>query len=293
MAEGNSIELIKLLRERTGAGLMDCKNALAANDNDLDKATDWMRENGLAKAAKKADRIAAEGLAVTKTCPKCGKVVILEVNCETDFVSQSETFHDFVDKLSSNLISLEPTSVEEATEKCADLFSDATVKMGEKISLRRFETIHPEGEEAIATYIHMGGKIAVACVLAHKDEEFGKQIAMHIAANSPSYVSLSDVPDDVREHEREIQLEAAKNDEKLAGKSLEMINRVVEGKVNKTFTEMALECQPFLMDDSKNVGQVLKEHNNAVLKFVRYQVGEGIEKKKDDFVSEVMKEVNK
>ncbi len=292
MAEGNSIELIKLLRERTGAGLMDCKTALAENDNDLDKACDWMRERGLAKAAKKADRIAAEGLAITKTCPKCGKVVILEANCETDFVSSSDAFHEFVDKLASNLIALEPASVEEATEKSADLFSDATVKMGEKIVLRRFETIHPEGEQAIYTYIHMGGKIAVVCVLEHKDDEFGKQIAMHIAANSPQYVSLNDVPSEVRSHEREVQLEAAHNDEKLAGKTEEMVNKVVDGKVNKYFAEIALESQPFLMDDSKNVGQVLKEHNNSVIKFVRYQVGEGIEKRQDDFVNEVMKQVN-
>ncbi len=292
MAEGNLIELIKILRERTGAGLMDCKTALIENDNDLDKATDWMREKGLAKVAKKADRIAAEGLAITKACPKCGKVVILEVNCETDFVSSSEAFHAFADELASKLLAEEPESVEAANEKISDLVSDATMKMGEKISLRRFTIIHPEADEEIGTYIHMGGKIAVAVVLEHKDNELAKQLAMHIAANNPSYISLNDVPSEVIEHEREVQVEAAKNDEKLAGKDPAVLAKIIDGKVKKTFTELSLLDQAFLMDDTKTVGQVLNEKNNRVLKFVRYQVGEGIEKRQDDFASEVMKEVN-
>ncbi len=292
MAEGNLIELIKLLRERTGAGLMDCKGALEANDLDLDKACDWLREKGLAKAAKKADRIAAEGLALTKTCPKCGKVAIYEVNCETDFVSSSDAFKSFADDLGSSLLSNEPADVETASKEAENLFSDATVKMGEKISLRRFEVIHPEGESAIYTYIHMGGKIAVAVVLSSKDDDLGKQIAMHIAANSPKYISTEDIPSDVLSHEREIQLVAAKNDPKLSSRPEEMLNKIIDGKVSKIFQEVTLSEQPFLMDDTKTVGEVLKENKNSVTYFVRYAVGEGIEKRQDNFADEVMSQVN-
>ncbi|MCD8203539.1 MAG: translation elongation factor Ts [Coprobacillus sp.] len=292
MADSNLIELIKLLRERTGAGLMDCKGALEANDLDLDKACDWLREKGLVKVANKADRIAAEGLALTSTCPKCGKVAIYEVNCETDFVSSSDAFKSFAGEIGSNLLANEPSDPESAMKGMESLFSDATVKIGEKLSLRRFEIIHPEGETGIYTYIHMGGKIAVALVLAAKDDELGKQLAMHVAANSPKYVKMEDIPADVLSHEKDIQLEAAKNDPKLSSRPPEMLSKIIDGKVSKIFQEVTLSEQPFLMDDTKTVGEVLKEKNNSVLHFVRYAVGEGIEKKQDSFVEEVMNQVN-
>ena len=283
------IDLIKVLRDRTGAGLMDCKGALLANDCDLDKASDWLREKGLAKAAKKADRIAAEGLALAVVCPKCGKTVVLEVNCETDFVAKGDAFREFVENIAKVILKEEPKDVEAAKALTTELFADATVKMGEKFDLRRF-TILPKENNVIASYIHMGGKIAVAVVLDQADEAFAKQIAMHIAANNPQYKTIEEVPADVRNHELEVQREAAKNDEKLANKPAQVLDKILEGKINKYFAEMTLEAQPFLMDDSKTVGQVLKEHNAKVLAFVRYQVGEGIEKRKDDFASEVMKE---
>ena len=196
---------VKALRERTGAGMMDCKNALAENDGDMEKAIDYLREKGIAKAAKKATRIAAEGI--------------------------------------------------------------------------------------VDSYIHMGGKIAVAVSLSGGDDELAKQISMHIAANNPQYLTVEDVPADVREHEMQVQKEAAKNDEKLANKPAPVLEKILEGKINKYFAEMTLEAQPFLMDDSKTVGQFLKEKGVKVLKFVRYQVGEGIEKRQDDFASEVMSQM--
>ena len=286
MAE-SLIDLIKVLRDRTGAGLMDCKGALLANDCDLDKATDWLREKGLAKAAKKADRIAAEGLALVVKCDCCGKVVVIEVNCETDFVAKGDAFRQLVEETAKVILKNEPATVEEAKELTKDLFADATVKMGEKFDLRRFVIIHKD-ENVIGSYIHMGGKIAVAVLLDKGDDELAKDLAMHIAANNPQYLTIADVPADVREHEMSVQKEAAKNDEKLANKPAPVLEKILEGKINKYFSEMTLDAQPFLKDDSKTVGQLLSEKGVKVLKFVRYQVGEGIEKRKDNFAEEVM-----
>ena len=286
------IDLIKQLRDRTGAGLMDCKAALLNNDEDLDKATDWLREKGLAKAAKKADRIAAEGLALTKTCEKCGKTVILEVNCETDFVAKGDAFKELVENVAGEILKNEPKDVEAAKELTTSLFTDATVKMGEKFDLRRFEVIE-KGNNFVYSYIHMGGKIAVVVVLDKEDAELGKGLAMHIAANNPSYLNTQAIGADAIEHETKIQLEAAKQDPKLAGKPEEMLKKIIGGKVNKYFAEMVLVEQPDLLDteSGKKVGQVLQEKKTNVLKYVRYQVGEGIEKRKDDFASEVMSQM--
>ena len=285
-------DLIKQLRDRTGAGLMDCKAALLNNDEDLDKATDWLREKGLAKAAKKADRIAAEGLALTKTCEKCGKTVILEVNCETDFVAKGDAFKELVENVAGEILKNEPKDVETAKELTTALFTDATVKMGEKFDLRRFEVIE-KGNNFVYTYIHMGGKIAVVVVLDKDDAELGKGLAMHIAANNPSYLDTNAIGADAIEHETKIQLEAAKQDPKLAGKPEEMLKKIIGGKVNKYFAEMVLVEQPYLLDteSGKKVGQILQEKKVNVLKYVRYQVGEGIEKRKDDFASEVMSQM--
>ena len=286
------IDLIKQLRDRTGAGLMDCKAALLNNDEDLDKATDWLREKGLAKAAKKADRIAAEGLALTKTCEKCGKSVVIEVNCETDFVAKGDAFKELVENVAEQILKNEPKDVEAAKELTTGLFTDATVKMGEKFDLRRFEVLEA-GSNFVYTYIHMGGKIAVAVVLDKEDAELGKGIAMHIAANNPAYLDTNAIGSDAIEHETKIQLEAAKQDPKLAGKPEEMLKKIIGGKVNKYFAEMVLVEQPYLLDteSGKKVGQILQEKKVNVLKYVRYQVGEGIEKRKDDFASEVMSQM--
>ena len=290
MAENNLIELIKVLRERTGAGLMDCKGALLANDCDIEKATDWLREKGLAKAAKKANRIAAEGLAIARSCDKCGRTVIVEVNCETDFVAKGDAFRELVDEVAHIIMKNEPATIEEARELTKDLFTDATVKMGEKFELRRFVVLHKE-DGYVASYIHMGGKIAVVVKLDKADEELGKGLAMHIAANNPQYLSLNDIAAEDVQHEKDVQLEAAKNDPKLASKPAEMLAKIIDAKVTKYYSEMVLGSQAYLLDDTKTVAQVLKEKGVNVLKFVRYQVGEGIEKRKDDFACEVMSQV--
>ena len=287
------IELIKVLRDRTGAGLMDCKSALIESNNDIEKATDWLREKGLAKAAKKASRIAAEGLAITRVCESCGKVIIIEVNCETDFVAKGEPFHEFVNNIAGIILSKGCKTVDEAKDATSSLFADATVKMGEKFDLRRFVVVEPENGCFIGSYIHMGGKIAVTVKVNGGDAEFAKQLAMHIAANNPSYINMSDIPADVRDHEKNIQMELAKQDPKLAGKPAEFLEKILEGKINKHFAEVTLAKQAFLMDDTKTIEQVLSEKKATVMNYVRYAVGEGIEKRQDDFASEVMKEVNK
>lgn len=286
-----TVDLIKQLRDRTGAGLMDCKGALIACDGDLDKAGDYLREKGLVKAAKKSGRIAAEGLALTKTCEKCGATVVLEVNCETDFVSKGDAFHQLVDDTASALLHNRPASLEEAKEVTNQLFVDGTVKMGEKLDLRRFVILEKQGEQAIYTYIHMGGKIAAAVVLAEEDAELGKGLAMGVASYNPQYLTFEDIPADVIAHEKEVQLEAAKNDEKLAGKPIEMLTKIIDNKVKKYFAEMVLMLQPYIYDESKTLEEVLKQKGNSVLKFVRFQVGEGIEKRQDDFAAEVMSQI--
>lgn len=287
-----NVELIKILRDRTGAGIMDCKNALAACENDVDKACDWLREKGIAKQAKKADRIAAEGLVLVHNCEKCGKASVVEVNCETDFVSKADPFRDLVNACAETVLKENCKTVEEAVEKTAPLFTDATVKLGEKLSFRRFEIVEPKGEEKVYSYIHMGGKIGVLVLLAKEDAELGKGLAMHIAANNPKFVHFNDIPAAQIENEKNIQIEACKNDPKLAGKPEVALKKIVEGKVNKFFSESVLDEQSYLLDPEKTVAQVLKEKGNSVVKFIRYQVGEGIEKRQENFAEEVAKQAN-
>ena len=287
-----NVELIKILRDRTGAGIMDCKNALAACENDVDKACDWLREKGIAKQAKKADRIAAEGLVLVHTCEKCGKASIVEVNCETDFVSKADPFRDLVNACAETVLKENCKTVEEAVEKTAPLFTDATVKLGEKLSFRRFEIVEPSADEKVYSYIHMGGKIGVLVVLAKDDAELGKGLAMHIAANNPKFVHFADIPAAQIENEKNIQIEACKNDPKLASKPEVALKKIVEGKVNKFFSESVLDEQSYLLDPEKSVAQTLKEKGNSVVKFIRYQVGEGIEKRQENFAEEVAKQAN-
>ena len=274
-----TIDLIKALRERTGAGIMDCKKALIESDADIEKAVDYLREKGIAKAATKANRIAAEGLAAFHICQKCGrKAAIAEVNCETDFVSSGERFHKFVDDILDVIMSKEPASVEEARELTTGLFADATVAMGEKFDLRRFEIVKIEEGQAIGSYSHMGGKIGVLVALDKNVEELLKPLAMHIAANNPYYIDLNDVPAADRERERGIAEAEVRDDPKLTSKPDAVKAQIVERKVDKVLSKSCLALQPYLMDESKTVGQVLQENGVKVLKFIRYQVGEGIAK---------------
>lgn len=283
------IELIKELRDRTGAGMMDCKKALEANNQDVNKSIDWLREKGIAKAQAKASRIAAEGLA--SVLVKGNKACIVEVNCETDFVSKGEKFHKLVSDVLETTLDKEPCCIDKAKEVTQSLFTDATVSMGEKLDYRRFEIVKKEDGQEFGGYVHMGGKIAVLVLLDKANPELAKGLAMHIAANNPVYISEKDVPASAIEHEKGIQLELMKGDEKLANKPAEMLAQIADRKVAKVLSESTLTAQAYLLDGDKSVAQVLKENGASVLKFVRYAVGEGIEKRVDNFAEEVMKEI--
>ncbi|MBR0301827.1 MAG: elongation factor Ts [Bacilli bacterium] len=283
------IELIKELRDRTGAGMMDCKHALEESGQDVEKAIDWLRQKGIAKAQAKASRIAAEGLAEVQV--NGNKAIICEINCETDFVSKGEKFHALVRESAKVTLEKGCTSLEEAKEATKSLFTDATVSMGEKLDYRRFEIVEKKAGEGFGSYIHMGGKIATLVVLDKEDAEFAKGLAMHIAANAPKYVAEEDIPADVIAHEKQIALENMKEDPKMAGKPAQMLEGIANGKVKKILSESVLGSQAYLLDGEKSVAQVAKEKGIKIVKFIRYSVGEGIEKRKDNFAEEVMKEI--
>ncbi len=278
------IELIKELRATTGAGMMDCKRALEATNMDLDLAKDWLREKGITTAEKKQARIAAEGL--TTALVGKNETVILEINCETDFVARGETFIQIVEDSAKLLLKHLPKTHEEADALIQPLFNEATLKIGEKLSFRRFEIIKASAENVFA-YKHMGGKITSVVVLEKTDQELARGLAMHIAANNPSYIKKDDIPQSEFEKETRIQTEAAKNDEELAKKPANILEKIVAGRVSKTFNDNTLSEQVYLLDGEKKVGVVLKELGNTVTCFVRYQCGEGLEKRKDDFAEEV------
>lgn len=279
------IELIKVLRETTGAGMMDCKKALQETNNDVEAAKDWLREKGITTAAKKQTRIAAEGLTIAKVNAKHS--LVLELNCETDFVARGDAFIELVNLLADLLLEKLPATKEEADALVNPILVEATVKIGEKLSFRRFELVEVDASRAFA-YVHMGGKISSLVVLEKANEELARGLAMHIAANNPRFINLADVSPAELDHEKAIQLEATKNDEKLAGKPVAMLEKIIEGKVRKTFAEVALLEQVYLLDGVNKVADVLKQNANSVQAFYRFQVGEGIEKKKDDFAAEVM-----
>ncbi|HOA10989.1 MAG: translation elongation factor Ts [Bacilli bacterium] len=281
------IDKIKELRELTGAGMMDCKKALVENGEDVDKAKDWLREQGITTAAKKSGRIAAEGLALAKI--EDGYAAIVEVNCETDFVSRGDDFKALVNTVLDLLLKHKPANKEAADAIINPLLVEATVKIGEKLSFRRFELV--KVEDRGATYIHMGGKIATVVLLDKKNDELAHGLTMHIAANSPSYITTDDITEEDYNHERGIQLEITKNDPRLADKPEKMLKNIVEGKIRKYFSDLVLAEQTYLMDDTKKVGQALKDLDNKVLVMFRYQVGEGIEKRQEDFAAEVFGQI--
>ena len=283
------IELIKELRERTGAGMMDCKHALEESNCDVEKAIDWLRQKGIAKAQAKASRIAAEGLAEVQVAGN--KAIICEINCETDFVSKGEKFHALVSESAKVTLEKGCASLEEAKEATKALFTDATVSMGEKLDYRRFEVVEKKAGEEFGSYIHMGGKIATLVVLDKEDAEFAKGLAMHIAANAPKYIAEEDIPAEVIAHEKQIAFENMKEDPKMAGKPAQMLEGIANGKVKKLLAESVLGSQAYLLDGEKSVAQVAKEKGIKIVKFIRYSVGEGIEKRKDNFAEEVMKEI--
>lgn len=294
----NISEMIKVLRVSTGAGILDCKKALEATDNDLDKAIDWLREKGISKAAKKAHRIAAEGLCDIVT--DGNSALIVEMNSETDFVAKNEKFIEFVREVAKSALAAKAKNTEEALAAKSgngtvnDLVVGNTATIGEKLSLRRVDLFEKSDNDIFGTYLHMGGKIGVITVLENTDnEEVARDIAMHIAASNPTYLKESDIPSEEVENERKIQLEATKNDEKLKDKPENVLKGIVEGKLNKWKKEICLLDQPFVKDTSMTVEQYLKNNNTNVVKYVRYLVGEGLEKRQDDFAQEVYSQVEK
>ena len=284
---------VKELREMTSAGMMDCKKALTECDGDLQKAVDWLREKGIAKAAKKSDRIAAEGLSRVAVDGNTG--VIFEVNSETDFVAKNEQFLSLLDTIQNVLLSEKPADLDAALActvdgtSVADLVTNATATIGEKISLRRIAVVEKADDEFFGSYIHMGGKISALVVLNGKeDAKVAKDMAMQVASMNPKYVTRDEMPKEVVAHEREIQTEIVKNDEKLASKPEKVLAGIIEGKVSKNLKDLCLVEQEFFLNPDQKVAQYLKESSADVAKFVRYAVGEGIEKREDNFAEEVM-----
>ena len=284
--------LVKELRERTGAGMMDCKKALTATEGDMDKAIDFLREKGLAAAAKKAGRIAAEGV-VGSFVSADGKIgAIVEVNCETDFVAKTDGFKALVEKIAAHIVATKPADVEALLASELDgqtveaLVTASVAKIGEKISVRRF-ALYEAPEGVVAAYIHGGGKIGVIVELKGGNAELGKDVAMHVAAANPSYLERSQVPAAELEHEKEVLSEQAKNE----GKPEKIIEKMVMGRINKYYKEVCLVDQEFVKDPDQTVGKLVKAAGAEVLAFSRFQLGEGIEKKEEDFAAEVAKQM--
>ncbi|MDI6415316.1 translation elongation factor Ts [Solobacterium moorei] len=283
---------VKELRELTGAGMMDCKKALTECEGDTKKAIDWLREKGIAKAAKKEGRIAAEGLA--KILIEGNKAVVLEVNSETDFVAKNDRFLALLDEAAKAIFNSNAKTVEEALAlptaegTLNDSFIGAVAVIGEKITLRRFEIVEKSDDELFGSYTHQGGRIvAVTVVKGTADAQVAKNMAMQVASMNPTYVSRNEMPQDVVAHEREVQEGIMANDPSLANKPEKVKAGIVEGRVSKSLQDMCLVDQEYFLDTNLKCGQYLKENNAEVVKFVKYIVGEGIEKKQDDFAAEV------
>ena len=289
-----SAQLVKQLRDMTGVGMMDAKKALVQTEGDIDAAVDYLRENGLAKAAKKADRIAAEG--ITNVLVDGNVAVVLEVNAETDFVAKNDKFQALVAKLSQVILANKPADLEAALEivtdegKVSDVIAEATTVIGEKISLRRFEIVEKSDADAFGAYLHMGGRIGVLTILeGSTDADAAKDIAMHVAAINPKYVDRSEVSADELEHEKKVLTEQALNE----GKPANIVEKMIAGRLNKFLAEISLNDQPFVKDPDTTVSKFAASKGGSVKLFHRYEVGEGLEKRVDNFVEEVMGQVKK
>ena len=282
---------VKELRALTDAGMMDCKKALTATDGDMTKAIDWLRENGLAKAAKKEGRIAAEGL--SRILIDGNKAAIVEINSETDFVAKNERFLELLDTTLRTLIASDAKTVEEALALACgegtlnDTIINAVATIGEKISLRRFEILTKNDDELFGSYTHQGGRITAIDIVKGGDAQVAKNMAMQIASMNPTYISRKYMPQEVVDHERAIQEGILAKDESLANKPEKVKKGIIEGRISKSLQEMCLVDQEYFLDTNMKCGQYLKDNGAEVLKFVKYTVGEGIEKKEDNFAAEV------
>ena len=279
------------LRAKTGAGMMDCKKALSETNGDINAAIDYLREKGIAKAAKKESRIAAEGLA--NVYINGNKAVILEVNSETDFVSKNEEFTSMLDTIGNTILNSNAKTVEEALElpceegTIKDLIIAKTAKIGEKLSLRRIEVVEKTDDETFGSYLHMGGKIAVLTVLTGANEEVAKDVAMQAAAMKPEFVREDEIPTDRVEKERAIFKEQAMNE----GKPAEIAEKMVEGRLKKFFKEICLVSQSFIKNGDIDVATYVKNNGGEVKSMIRYEVGEGMEKRNENFAEEVMNQI--
>lgn len=283
--------MVKDLREMTGAGMMDCKKALVESNGDMDAAVDYLREKGISKAAKKAERIAAEGL--SNIYVDGNNAVVVELNSETDFVAKNAEFKELLDKIGNAILTNEVNSMEDAlntkvgNDTVNDLIVNATAKIGEKISLRRFEKVSKTDSEVFGTYLHMGGKISSLTIVEGNNEEVARDVAMQAAAMRPLYVNIESVPEADLEHEKSIIKEQVINE----GKKPEFADKIVEGRIKKFYEETVLEEQAFIKDSELTVRAYLEKNDSKLVKLVKYEVGEGMEKRNDDFAAEVMSQI--
>lgn len=284
--------MVKELREQTGAGMLDCKKALTETNGNMEEAVTWLREKGISKAAKKQTRIAAEGLALAKV--ESNKAVIVEVNSETDFVAKNPEFTGLVNDIATAILGSNVSTVEEANKlevngtSIENMIVDKTATIGEKLSFRRFELVEKQDNQVFGTYSHMGGKIVTLAVLEGTDTEVAKDVAMQIAAMRPLYLDKDSVPSERVEKERAILTEQAEN-EGLDANKLPMI---VNGRLNKFYEEVCLLDQGFVKENKMKVSKYVESKGMKVLSFVRYEVGEGMEKREENFADEVAKQIN-
>ena len=282
---------VKTLREKTGAGMLDCKKALQETNGNIEAAIDYLREKGIAKAAKKESRIAAEGLANIFTSDN--KAVILEVNSETDFVSKNAEFTDMIKEIGEAVLKSDAKTLEEALllpsseGTIADLIVAKTSKIGEKLSLRRLEVVEKTDTQNFGAYLHMGGKIAVLTLLEGANSDVAKDVAMQAAAMRPEYLKEEDIDAERIERERKVFTEQAINE----GKPADIAAKMVEGRLKKFFKEICLLDEPFIKDGDIDVKTYVKNNGGEVLKMVRYEVGEGMEHRSDNFAEEVMNQI--
>ena len=287
-----SASMVKELREASGAGMLDCKKALEETNGNMEEAINWLREKGIAKSAKKASRIAAEGLAFAKI--EGNKAIIVEVNSETDFVAKNEEFKTLVNDIATNVLANDAKDMESALaietngKKLEEIITEKVATIGEKLSFRRFKIVEKTDNQIFGTYSHMGGKIVTLTVLEGNDEELAKDIAMQAAAMRPLYLNREEVPEEVIEKERAILTEQAEN-EGLDSNKLPMI---VNGRINKYYEEICLVDQGFIKENKMKVSKYVESKNSNIISFVRYEVGEGIEKREENFADEVMKQIN-
>lgn len=283
--------LVKELREITGAGMMDCKKALSECDGDKDKAINYLREKGISKSAKKEGRIAAEGL--SNIYVNGNNAVIIEVNSETDFVSNNAEFREFVDALGKTILEGNANTLEEAKnlpyagETLNDLIVAKTAKIGEKLSLRRFEKITKTDDEHFGAYIHMGGRISVLTVVKGASEEVAKEVAMQAAAMKPQYLNSDEIPADVLEREKEVFKTQAMEE----GKPAEIAEKMVTGRIKKFYKEVCLLNQAFIKDGDVDVETYVKNNGGVVKTMIRFEVGEGMQKREENFAEEVMNQI--